>query len=134
MKTKRIIVYALIVFSIVSAAVLMMFMPETVPAHYSLSGEVDRFGSKYENLILPLVSVVMGLIFIYLSKAEKMKNGESNEKVLLIAAICLLAFLNILSIYIMIKAITAKAEKNTLIILLASFATRKTVPSDNKIA
>lgn len=38
-------------------------LPEEVPAHYNAKGEVDRWGSKWELTILPLVSFFQ-LIFI----------------------------------------------------------------------
>lgn len=38
-------------------------LPEEVPAHYNAKGEVDRWGSKWELTILPLISF-FNLIFI----------------------------------------------------------------------
>lgn len=40
---------ALVAISVVGTAVLIVFMPDTVPAHYNFAGEIDRWGSKYEN-------------------------------------------------------------------------------------
>ncbi|WEV64808.1 SdpI family protein [Bifidobacterium sp. ESL0732] len=35
------------------------YMPNIVPAHYNASGELDRWGSKYEDLILPLLTLLI---------------------------------------------------------------------------
>ena len=49
-----------------SSLLLLIFawneLPDQVPAHYNALGEVDRWGSKYELLILP----VLGASFIVL--------------------------------------------------------------------
>ena len=36
-------------------SVFLFFMNDTVPMHYNASGAVDRYGSKYENFILPAI-------------------------------------------------------------------------------
>ena len=36
-------------------------IPDQIPGHYNAAGEIDRWGSKLELLILPVVSV-----FVYL--------------------------------------------------------------------
>ncbi|MFD2630007.1 DUF1648 domain-containing protein [Oceanobacillus kapialis] len=35
-------------------------LPDEVPAHYNAMGEVDRWGSKFELLILPIVGALVG--------------------------------------------------------------------------
>ena len=47
------IMWAISVISLAGTAVVLQFMPEKVPMHYDLAGNIDRWGSKYENLIFP---------------------------------------------------------------------------------
>ncbi len=46
---------------LVCVCVLFPRLPETVPAHYNALGEVDRYGSRLEVLILPAVSLLLFL-------------------------------------------------------------------------
>lgn len=34
-------------------------LPEEIPGHFNAAGEVDRWGSRYEILILPIISVLL---------------------------------------------------------------------------
>ncbi|AXI00877.1 DUF1648 domain-containing protein [Sporosarcina sp. PTS2304] len=43
-------------------------MPDQIPAHFGLDGEVDRYGSKAELLLLPLIGIAL---WIGLSVLEK---------------------------------------------------------------
>lgn len=105
MKKLYAICYGIIMLSIVGTAILLIFSPDTVPVHYNFAGEVDRFGSKYENLIFPLFVIIMGAFFILFAKLQQ-KNGLAvNEKILLYTGICTLLFFTALGFYFMLKAI-----------------------------
>lgn len=54
-------ILGLIVFigSIIFLVVSWSAIPEQVPGHYNASGEVDRWGSKYELFILPMIGVFL---------------------------------------------------------------------------
>jgi Protein of unknown function (DUF1648). len=43
---------------VITAAVLP-FMPERVPMHYDINGAVDRMGSRYELLLMPLLIILI---------------------------------------------------------------------------
>lgn len=50
------------------AATLAAFtvFPERVPVHWNAAGEVDRWGSKYESLLLPLIQLfIVGLLAVW---------------------------------------------------------------------
>ena len=57
----------------------LQFLPDQVPIHYDLSGNIDRWGSKWENLIMPGVVLIMGLVFWLVAKFE-FKKAVENEK------------------------------------------------------
>ena len=50
-------------FSIILTAVALQFMPDSVPMHYNAAGEIDRWGSKYENFIFPILIIVFTLFW-----------------------------------------------------------------------
>ena len=50
-------------FPVVLSLLLLPLLPERIPAHYNLYGQVDRWGSKLEVLLLPLCCLVGGLIW-----------------------------------------------------------------------
>ena len=89
--------------SLAGTALVLQFMPDTVPVHYDIAGNVNRYGSKYENLLFPgiilLTTLFLSLMSSYFSKkAEKVKNekeiaeAKTNEKVLNIVGVTLAAF------------------------------------------
>ena len=104
MTTKRLysMIVMLIALSFAVTAVLLIFMPEQVPMHYNAVGVMDRMGSKYENLILPVCAAVIGILFAVIGKSRK---HIAEEKILLITGVFLLLFFNVLSIYFMYQAI-----------------------------
>ncbi|MDQ0270588.1 DUF1648 domain-containing protein [Cytobacillus purgationiresistens] len=59
-----------IVFLIISWAQL----PEQVPGHYNAAGEVDRWGSKFELFILPIIGIFMWLFLGILEKFPHVHN------------------------------------------------------------
>lgn len=46
-------------------------LPDEVPAHYNASGEVDRWGSKYELFILPGIGLFILLLCSCLNAIQK---------------------------------------------------------------
>ena len=81
---------------LVVTLIWLQFLPDQVPLHYDASGNIDRWGSKWENLLLPSVVLVMGLIFFLVSKAglkkaagdeKALAHAESNVKVIRIVMI-----------------------------------------------
>ena len=49
------------ILPLIITAFLLRFLPDSVPMHYDLSGQIDRWGSKNENLIFPLFIFAMAL-------------------------------------------------------------------------
>lgn len=87
---------------LIGTATVLQFMPDQVPMHYDFEGNIDRWGSKYEELIFPVIILAMSLfwtLFIryYEKKAiretdEKESAGaSSNAKVLGIVGVCMAA-------------------------------------------
>ncbi len=95
------------IFSIVMTAVAVQFMPDLVPMHYNFEGEIDRWGSKYENFIFPAIIIGFALfwqilIMYYEKKASKSQDKKlssealSNAKILKISAISMAVMFTIM--------------------------------------
>jgi uncharacterized membrane protein len=94
-------IVALIPFGV--TAVVLPGMPEKVPMHFDINGNVDRWGSKYEELILVITFLVMTLfmhlvITFFEKKGAKADDDKTkaecatNAKVASIAGILMAAF------------------------------------------
>ena len=96
--------FIIIMICLVGTAVLIILSPDQVPMHYGISGEPDRFGSKYENLLWPAAGIVIAVVFALLARSQGKKTGSSNEKLLLTAGTGALALLTAIGFFAMIKA------------------------------
>lgn len=92
---------------LLATCVALHFLPQEIPAHFGFDGEIDRWGSKYEALILPVCVLLFALFWhlmvvhyekkAALAKEEKERaEAEANRRVLLIAGCVVLAFQGVL--------------------------------------
>ena len=79
MKTAKRILWIAAFVSLVGTAAVLPLMPDRVPMHYNAAWEIDRWGSKYENLIFPLMTVGMALFFAALASYYERKSKENAE-------------------------------------------------------
>ncbi len=68
---------------IVAVGVALAFLPEEIPAHFDFAGNITRYGSKYEMLIFPLITVLMNLIFYFsiLSMRKKVEKSTDEKEI-----------------------------------------------------
>lgn len=101
MKVKKIVFYGLMFLPVIIALIALQFLPEQIPAHYGLNNQVTRWGSKYEALIIPIVTVVLGYFFLGIAKiaAKREENGNNNENVCIVAGIVTLIIFNTMTGY-----------------------------------
>lgn len=97
--------YAVLLICVIGTIVFLILSPDRIPVHYNFAGEVDRIGSKYENLIWPGFAVGMGVFFLLMARIPRKKGEKTNEKVLMIAGVCTLIFFTLLGFYFMQKAL-----------------------------
>ena len=74
-KIHMVVFYILLLAPLLVTVVLLLFLPDQVPAHYDRDGVITRLGSKYELLLFPLINIVFGIVFLAISK-KLAKNGE----------------------------------------------------------
>lgn len=100
MKKKK-TVYILMYLPLVVALIALPYLPEKIPAHYGFDNQVDRWGSKYEALVFPIISLLMGYFLLGMAKlaAKKEEHGENNKNVTIIMGILVLVLFNALNVY-----------------------------------
>lgn len=111
MKAKKSILYVLMYLPLVITLIALPYLPDQIPAHYNYSLQVDRWGSKYEVLLLPVASIFVGWILLAFAKYEAKRefSGNNNEKEAIITGIVSLLLFNVLTFYL-IYADFKKAE------------------------
>lgn len=77
--------YAALAFMVGLLLVSWADLPAEVPAHFGAGGEVDRWGSKFELLILPVISILLTIFMHVLEKFPQLHNyparfNESNAQ------------------------------------------------------
>ncbi|MCR4934898.1 MAG: SdpI family protein [Oscillospiraceae bacterium] len=110
MKKLYTILYAVMLLCVLGTVVFLLLLPDRVPMHYNLAGEVDRMGSKYESALWPLLSLSLGGLFLWMARRERTRRAGSNEKVLLLVGICVLLFFTLLGFWTMWKAMAYGPE------------------------
>lgn len=135
-KTYRWII-ALIVLGFVIAGLFFSLAPDQIPVHYDIQGQIDRWGSKYEFILLPVINLLFGGIMVWLARREGKQGREMNEQIVSGMTICILVLFNLIWVFFMWKAIDSKALSSGLgelpmkaftILMFASF-----IPLGNKL-
>lgn len=101
MKKSKIIYFILMFLPLVISLGALPFLPDQVPAHYGFDNQVDRWGSKYEALIYPVYTILMGCFMLAMARvaARQEENGQNNQKVLIAAGIIMLVVYNVMNGY-----------------------------------
>ena len=93
-------------------SVFLFFMNDTVPMHYNASGAVDRYGSKYENYIFPVIILLMYAFYIVYTKiytkysTNSVEKINNNVKITTIVVTSIIAAFNIFQLMFLILAIS----------------------------
>ena len=101
MKVKKMIFYILMFLPLLVTIIVLPFLPDQIPAHYGFDNQVTRWGSKYETLIFPVITIIFGLVMLGIAKysAREEKEGGSNEKICIITGIFSLLLFNVMTGY-----------------------------------
>jgi uncharacterized membrane protein len=90
-------------------------LPEKIPAHFNLKGEVDRWGEKIEMFFIPAIHTVIYFLLNYLTKIPQhhkypVKVNEQNKEKLHGLSIRLLKFVILMTglIFLTITIISIK--------------------------
>ena len=64
--------FALIPVAVTS--IVLQFMPDIIPMHHDLAGNTDRWGSKMESFIFPVI--IMFITLFWYLKGCKCRSGK----------------------------------------------------------
>lgn len=67
------IIWSLAALPTIVTAVALKFMPDTVPLHYNFAGEIDRWGSKYEHFMMPVLLIVFVILMQVITYFQEKK-------------------------------------------------------------
>lgn len=101
MKNKKWLYFILMLLPLAVSLIALPFLPSQIPAHYGADNQVTRWGSKYEALLLPLLTILFGLFMMLMARyaAKQEKSGGSNEKAVVITGLCSLLLFNLMNFY-----------------------------------
>ena len=112
MKIKNKILFIISFAPAIITAISLFFMNDIIPTHYNLNGDIDRWGSKYENFIFPGIIVAFYLFWIiYIkyysaSNTDNVEKAKNNINLLYIIAIAIMSALGVLQCFFLVMALT----------------------------
>lgn len=122
------IMWAISFISLIGTVIVLQFMPDRIPMHYDMAGNIDRWGSKYESLIFPILILAISLLWTFMIKYFEKKeqkatdekqraDAKTNAKVIKIVGVSMAAMFTIMQGFIMYGSYheaISNAEKQTI--------------------
>jgi hypothetical protein len=59
---------------------MLFILPDTVPVHFDISGAPDRWGSKFELLLLPVILIASAFVLGPMAKSYRKKAEETDDE------------------------------------------------------
>lgn len=103
MKSKCYVINALMFLALIYTIIFMIISPDSIPMHYNVLGEIDRYGSKYEMIMFPIFVWICGMVPMLFAKHFKSKSDKSSEKLSLNVGIVLV--LMFIALYVLFSVI-----------------------------
>ena len=85
MRGKRLFSWGMVLSPLLVALIVLPMLPNEIPMHFGFDGDITRYGSRYEMLIVPAISIVFGLFWLLVERAvikQDKEKGVRNAKVL----------------------------------------------------
>lgn len=70
----------LIIACIVATLIYFPSLPDKLPAHYGINGNVDRYGGKGTAFILPIINLAMFIMFAFFILSPKILENPKTRK------------------------------------------------------
>ena len=107
-------IWILALIAEIGTAAVLPFLPETVPVHFDAAWNPDRWGSRWELLLLPAIPLILAAAWKPLLKVFEKKAAESeddklrasaqtNIKAIGIAGISLAAMLTLVQAWLLLR-------------------------------
>ena len=115
MKKKEMIYFILMFLPLIVVCLALPFLPDQIPAQYNLNNEVTRWGSKFETLLFPFISLLFGSLLLAITKynSNHLKNSPQNEEVCLLAGIVTLLVFNVMTLFFLYTDFKSIANLNS---------------------
>lgn len=113
MKSKYYVISALMFLTLIYTIIFMIISPDSIPMHYNVLGEIDRYGSKYEMIMLPIFVLISGILPMLFAKHFKSKSDKSSEKLSLNVGIVLVLMFIALYVLFSVMALNSNIEYGT---------------------
>lgn len=112
----------LMLLPLVITLAALPYLPDQVPGHYDIHNQVDRWGSKYEMLITPVITIVFGLGMLPIAKlaGKQEGEGENNYKITLFTSMLCMGLFAAMTVYFLYAAFTRTQDLNALEVSLDS--------------
>ena len=66
---------------LIVTAVMLQFLPDKIPMHFDMAGNVNRWGSKAESFLLPVIMLLLTLMMtLFAGHFEKKAETAADEK------------------------------------------------------
>ncbi len=117
------LIWIVILLPLIYLAYLWGDLPDKVPVHWNIHGEVDRYGGKTELLIITFIPFIMYLLFMVFPKIDpkdKLKNMGKKYTGLRSVMIVFMSALSLIIIYI---AKSGSFPGNMIIVLMGALFT-----------
>ncbi len=94
--------YVLMFLPLAVTLIALFSLPDKIPGHFGADGLVTRYGSKYETLLLPVITVPFGYFMMRMAiragKPENKAGRASEHAIIIISALAIVVF-HILTYY-----------------------------------
>ena len=110
--------------AVIGTAAVLPFLPETVPVHFDAAWNPDRWGSRWELLLLPAILLILAaawkpLLKVFEKKAAEAEDdklrasAETNIKAIGIAGVSLAAVLTLVQAWLLYQVYRAASGGET---------------------
>ena len=82
----KIIKWILAALTLFTTVIMLFIFPDTIPVHFDINGIADRWGSKYEMLVLPVMAIITMIMFelisrFYIKKASSVTDEKTKAEI-----------------------------------------------------
>ena len=100
MKAQKRIFWILTLLPLAVNLASLPFLPDRIPAHYGWDDQVTRWGSKYETLLFPVVTLFFGAVMLAVAEASgKGEKGENNRRACILGGMAGVLVFDVLNFY-----------------------------------
>jgi len=65
--------------------IVFPYLPDPMPAHFSLGGEVNRWGSRNESFLMPAIALALGSFMMWVTKFSEKRDDYAGRMVFFVS-------------------------------------------------